>query len=316
MVRFFYQLSFIIGGMWLAASTYALPPAGDLVAREKRTTAKNRQPTKPENRLTTTVIIDAGHGGIDRGGIPRQRVPEKIMTLDVAQRLRAVLDANGYRVAMTRSSDVFVPLPTRVAIANSYRDAIFISIHFNSARRAGANGIETYFYSGESLPLASAIHYHVANGAPSPNRGVRRRGYYVLRRTRIPAVLVECGFLTNPTEAEYAQTSSYRQQLAEEIARGISGRSSVASAGARRVAAAETIPLQPFIDQTRVRDPDISHSKRSAKKTSSKKSAKSKKSSASSETESEKKASTQKKKTTDDDEGAPKKKPTPKKTED
>jgi len=217
---------------------------------------------------------------------------------------------------MTRSSDVFVPLPTRVAIANSYRDAIFISIHFNSARRAGANGIETYFYSGESLPLASAIHYHVASGAPSPNRGLRRRGYYVLRRTRIPAVLVECGFLTNPTEAEYAQTSSYRQQLAEEIARGISGRSSVASAGARRVAAAETIPLQPFIDQTRVRHPDISRSKRSAKKTSSKKSAKSKKSSASSETESEKKASTQKKKTTDDDEGAPKKKPTPKKTED
>src|SRR5437870_10777138 len=229
---------------------------------------------------STIVVIDAGHGGFDRGGIPGQKIPEKEMTLDVARRLKSVLTANGYRVVMTRESDVFVPLPTRVAIANSYRNAIFVCIHFNSTKRTGADGIETYFYSRDSLPLASAVHYFVAGGAPSPNRGVRRRGYYVLRRTRIPAVLVECGFLTNPTEAEYAQTSSYRQQLAEEIARGISGRSSVASAGARRVAAAETIPLQPFIDQTRVRHPDISRSKRSAKKTSSKKSAKSKKSSA------------------------------------
>lgn len=316
MLRFFNRLSFIAGGLWLATLTYAVPPPSAPVAREGRTTAKKR-PAAKERRLTTTVIIDAGHGGFDRGGIPRQRVPEKIMTLDVAQRLRAVLEANGYLVRMTRNSDVFVPLPTRVAIANSHRDAIFVSIHFNSARRAGANGIETYFYSRESLPLASAVHYHVASGAPSPNRGVRRRGYYVLRRTRVPAVLVECGFLTNPTEARYAQTSSYRQQLAEEIARGISGRSSVASAVARRVATAETIPLQPFIDQTRVRDSDRSRSKRSAKKASRKKSAKSKKSSASSETGSEKKASAQKKKTTDDDdEGPPKKKSTPKKTED
>jgi N-acetylmuramoyl-L-alanine amidase len=315
MLRFLYQLSFIIGGLWLATLAYALPPAGNPVARERRTTAKNRQPAAPEKRSTTTVVIDPGHGGFDRGGIPRQRLPEKIMTLDVAQRLRAVLEANGYMVVMTRNSDVFVPLPTRVAIANSYRDAIFVSIHFNSAQRAGADGIETYFYSRESLPLASAVHYNVASGAPSPNRGVRRRGYYVLRKTRIPAVLVECGFLTNPTEAQHAQTTSYRQQLAEEIARGISGRSTVASASARRVAAAETIPLQPFIDQTRVRDPDISRSKRSAKKTSRKKSANSKKSSASSETEPEKRASAQRKKTTDDEEGAAKKKSTPKKTE-
>lgn len=307
MLRFFNQFSLIIAGLWLANLAYSLPPAREPVARERRTPVKNRQPIARENRSVTTVVIDAGHGGFDHGGIPRQRIPEKIMTLDVAQRLRAVLEANGYLVRMTRNSDVFVPLPTRVGIANSYRDAVFVSIHFNAARRAGANGIETYFYSRESLPFASAVHYHVASGAPSPNRGVRRRGYYVLRRTRIPAVLVECGFLTNPTEARYAQTSTYRQILAEEIARGISGRSSVASASARKVAAAETIPLQPFIDQTRVRDPDISRSKRSAKKTSRKKSAKSKKSSASSE---------KKKKTTDDDEGATKKKSTPKETED
>src|ERR1041385_7398530 len=148
-----------------------------------------------------TVVIDAGHGGYDRGGIPGQRVSEKDMTLDVAQRLRSVLAASGYRVVMTRDSDVFVPLGTRSAIANSYRNAIFVSIHFNSATRRGASGIETYFYSRDSLSLASAIHHYVTGGAPSENRGVRRRGYYVLRRTNMPAVLVECGFLTNPTEA-------------------------------------------------------------------------------------------------------------------
>src|SRR6266513_3855422 len=136
------------------------------------------------------------------------------MTLDVAQRLRNVLAASGYRVVMTRDSDVFVPLGTRVAIANSYRNAIFVCIHFNSAGRVGANGIETYFYGRDSLPLASAVHHFVAGGAPSPNRGVLRRGYYVLRKTRVPAVLGVCGFLTNPTEAQYVQNASYRQKLA------------------------------------------------------------------------------------------------------
>src|SRR5213596_1520705 len=226
---------------------------------------------------STAVVIDAGHGGFDRGGIPGQRIPEKEMTLDVAQRLKTLLAASGYRVIMTRDSDVFVPLPTRVAIANSYGNAIFVCIHFNSAKRMGAGGIETYFYSRESLPLASAIHYYVAGGAPSSNRGVRRRGYYVLRRTSIPAVLVECGFLTNPAEGEYVQTASYRQKLAEEIAAGVRGRNSVGSAlSTTRVATSETIPLQPYMDQTKVTSSKHSKSKRSHKKSARKKKSSSK----------------------------------------
>src|SRR5213082_1817761 len=226
---------------------------------------------------STAVVIDAGHGGFDRGGIPGQRIPEKEMTLDVAQRLKTLLAASGYRVIMTRDSDVFVPLPTRVAIANSYGNAIFVCIHFNSAKRMGAGGIETYFYSRESLPLASAIHYYVAGGAPSSNRGVRRRGYYVLRKTNIPAVLVECGFLTNPTEAAYAQTASYRQKLAEEIATGVRGRNSVTSARtSTRVATSESIPLQPYIDQTKVAKSERPRSKRSHKKSARKKKSSSK----------------------------------------
>ena len=227
-----------------------------------------------------TVVIDAGHGGYDRGGIPGQRVSEKDMTLDVARRLKSVLAASGYRVVMTRDSDVFVPLGTRSAIANSYRNAIFVSVHFNSATRSGASGIETYFYSRDSLSLASAIHHYVAGGAPSDNRGVRRRGYYVLRRTNIPAVLVECGFLTNPTEAAYAQNASYRQKLAEAIAAGVGRRNSVASSrSTTRVATAESIPLQPYIDQTRVTKSKKSRSKRSAKKSTRKKKSSSKRSS-------------------------------------
>ena len=215
-----------------------------------------------ESGDSLTVVIDAGHGGHDRGGIPGQRVAEKNMTLDVAQRLRNVLSGAGYRVVMTRDSDVFVPLATRVAIANSYRNAIFVCIHFNATNRMGASGIETYFYSRDSLPLASAVHYYVTGGAPSANRGVRRRGYYVLRKTAIPAVLVECGFLTNPTEAAYAQTASYRQKLAEEIATGVRGRSSLGSAS--------------YIDQTKVAKSERHSSKRLHKKSARKKKSSSK----------------------------------------
>ena len=168
-----------------------------------------------------TIVVDAGHGGFDRGGVPGQRISEKDKTLDVAQRLKRILQADGYRVVMTRDSDVFIPLPTRVAIANSQRGATFVSIHFNCASRAGANGIETYYYRSDSASLAQSIHRNVLSGAPTENRGIRRRGFYVLRRTAIPSVLVECGFLTNPTEGSLALSANYRQKLAEQIARGI-----------------------------------------------------------------------------------------------
>lgn len=324
-MRQLFYLGFVVGVLSLASFAYALPPASDLTKRENRGLAprtspssqKSRETIPPESRPSTIVVIDAGHGGFDRGGIPRQRVAEKTMTLDVAQRLRAVLEASGYRVVMTRNSDVFVPLGTRVAIANSYRNAIFVCIHFNSATRRGASGIETYFYSRESLSLASAIHYYVSGFAPSSNRGVRRRGFFVLRRTRIPSVLVECGFLTNPNEAQYAQNASYRQRLAEEIARGVRNRSSV---GLSRVAAAETVPLQPFIDQTRMRDPNTS--RRRSKKSSRSKSSSAKKKSVkktSSDSDgdgSSKKKSAKKTSSSSDDDSRPKKKSTAAKSED
>src|SRR5450755_2037622 len=92
-----------------------------------------------EARAQRTIVLDPGHGGFDRGGVPYQRIAEKDKNLDVALRLRSILRGAGYRVVMTRDTDVFIPLGTRVAIANAYRDATFVSIHFNCASRSGAN---------------------------------------------------------------------------------------------------------------------------------------------------------------------------------
>jgi N-acetylmuramoyl-L-alanine amidase len=273
----------------------------------RTTTPTTKAVSREGPRPSTTVVIDAGHGGHDRGGIAGQRVDEKTMNLDVSLRLRSILQSYGYRVVMTRDTDVFIPLGTRVAIANSYRDAIFVCVHFNATSRRSASGIETYFYSSQSLPLASAIHYYVAGGAPSANRGVRRRGFFVLRRTTIPSVLVECGFLTNPTEASYAQNASYRQKLALEIAHGIQNRASVSRIpGATRIASTsastalepETVPLQPFLDQTHYRDPDLSRSKhrRSSKSSKSTSSNRKKSSDSDSDSDTPKKKSTKKKK--------------------
>jgi N-acetylmuramoyl-L-alanine amidase len=261
---------------------------------------------------STTVVLDAGHGGFDRGGIPRQVVAEKTMTLDVAQRVRKILGAAGYRVIMTRDSDVFVTLGERVRIANGYGNAIFVCIHFNSAARAGANGIETYYYSSQSAALAANIHRQVVAGTTSENRGIRRRGYYVLRHTSVPAVLVECGFLTNPTEARLVLQSSYRERLADRIADGIMGKP---ASNLRPVAAGlvrEPPPIrQPFNYNDFVRaEPERSRSSGSSRKstkiksTTKKSSSSSKKKSASSSTK--KKSSTsatkKKKKTAEPDE--------------
>ncbi len=172
-----------------------------------------------------TVVIDAGHGGHDRGGVPGMRYAEKIYTLDVARRLGANLRSAGYRVILTRGGDYFVGLDQRCAIANSQGNAIFVSVHFNSAPREGANGIETYFYSRRSAGLASSIHGRLVRATGTEDRRVRTRGFYVIRNTRVPAVLAECGFLTNRAEGgRIAGSGAYRQRLADALASGIRSR--------------------------------------------------------------------------------------------
>ena len=168
-----------------------------------------------------TVVIDAGHGGHDRGGIPGQRIGEKDLTLDVARRLQNILQNDGMKTVMTRSDDTFIPLPQRSAIANAQHDAIFVSIHFNSALRSGAAGIETYYYNSQAERVADRIQMGLMQVETGENRGVKRRAYYVLRKTRIPAVLAECGFLTNRNEGALCLQASHRQELASAIAKAI-----------------------------------------------------------------------------------------------
>lgn len=270
------------------------------------------RPAPAWSREFSTVVIDAGHGGFDRGGVPGQRIAEKTMTLDVSQRLAKNLRAAGYKVVMTRDSDVFVPLGERIRIANRYQSAVFVCVHFNSAPRVGANGIETYYYNTGSAELAANIHRQVVAGTTTENRGIRRRGYYVLRRATIPAVLVECGFLTNPDEARLVLQSSYRERLADWIADGIMGKraSHIRPVVAGLASVPPPIP-QPFNYNDFVRaEPERrpTHRRSSKKSSSRKKSTKKKSSSSSSKKKSssstKKKSSTsetKKKKTADSD---------------
>lgn len=169
-----------------------------------------------------TVVIDAGHGGFDRGGIPQNLMPEKNVALDVAQRLSRRLQDAGLRTVMTRNSDVFVTLGERVAIANAQKRAIFVSIHFNSALRPGACGIETYYgKSAAAKQLASMIQRNCMRTTNGENRGIKPANYFVLRKNRLIAVLVECGFLTNRQDASLAASREYRERLAAQIANAI-----------------------------------------------------------------------------------------------
>jgi N-acetylmuramoyl-L-alanine amidase len=170
------------------------------------------------------VVIDPGHGGSDRGGMPGQRLAEKGFTLDTAKRLARVLrNGTGIKVVLTRDDDTFVSLTERTNIANRYagRDAVFISIHFNAGRREGAYGIETYYNNQRGYRLAALVHPRVIQAMASIDRGVRRRGYSVLRKNRLPAILVECGFLTNSAEAARISDSHSRERLARAIADAI-----------------------------------------------------------------------------------------------
>jgi N-acetylmuramoyl-L-alanine amidase len=175
----------------------------------------------PAARNFTTVVIDAGHGGADPGGIAGQRYPEKPYTLDTAIRLRAILERDGLRTVMTRTNDTFISLPERVRIADTQHNAIFVSIHFNSSPNSSGYGLETYYYAANARPLADRIQARILSTLPTQNRGVKSRGYYVLRKPSIPAVLVEGGFLTNPDDARKILTPDFRQKLALSIAQAI-----------------------------------------------------------------------------------------------
>jgi N-acetylmuramoyl-L-alanine amidase len=170
--------------------------------------------------FAAVVVIDAGHGGHDQG-TRWYGLAEKTLALDVAKRVETILKRNGVTTIMTRRTDKFVPLESRAAIANRYRNALFVSIHFNSTRITAINGIETYYRSDRGRKVAYTIQQSLINKVSANNRGIKRAGYSVLKHTDGTAVLVECGFISNKSEANRCGTAAHRQKLAEAIARGI-----------------------------------------------------------------------------------------------
>jgi N-acetylmuramoyl-L-alanine amidase len=172
-------------------------------------------------RTFSTVVVDAGHGGKDSGAYRRFGPPEKSATLDVAQRLSKKLQESQLRVVMTRSDDTFIPLDTRVDIENQTKNSIFVSIHFNDSRRRGIKGYETYYHSGFASGLADRIQAKLLTMKGAVNRGVHVANFRVLRKATFPAVLVECGYLSNRAEGYEARSDDYREQLADKIAEAI-----------------------------------------------------------------------------------------------
>lgn len=168
----------------------------------------------------STVIVDAGHGGHDSGARARGLV-EKQLALDVAKRLRSELWP-GFKVVLMRDSDYFVDLDERVARSHRYGDAILVSIHFNYGSRP-RSGPETYYWRSDSYALAKRVQRNLSAMAPYErgNAGLVRRRLRLTRNPALPCILVECGYLTNANEARLVATSSYREKLAEAIARAI-----------------------------------------------------------------------------------------------
>ena len=175
---------------------------------------------KNTSRTFDTVVVDAGHGGKDAGA-RRYGPAEKVVALDVAQRLNRKLRESKFRTVMTRNSDVFVELDRRVAIGNKQDNSIFVSIHFNHARRRGIQGFETYYASPYARSLAQRIQQKLLTVPGARNRGVRTANFRVVKNAVYPSVLVECGFLTNRAEAGRARRAEYREMLADKIAEAI-----------------------------------------------------------------------------------------------
>jgi N-acetylmuramoyl-L-alanine amidase len=196
-----------------------------------------------------TVVLDPGHGGYDKGAVSAYGY-EKDFALDVARDIKPLLEAKGLEVKMTRNSDVFVPLELRARIANGSKDAIFVSIHFNATdANPAANGFEIFSLTprgapstaddalalrflnmqagspvdAPSLALSMSVYHSLLGHFSEFDRGIKRARFAVLRLTKIPAVLVEGGFLTERGESRLIARSAWREKLGQSIATGILG---------------------------------------------------------------------------------------------
>lgn len=167
------------------------------------------------------VTVDPGHGGADHGAMGPQGTREKDVTFAIAKRLSRLMEAGGMSVQMTRLKDVEILLRPRVEMANRNGSDVYISIHANSYGNKAVRGIETYYFADASYPLAKAIQKHLVASLKQPDRGVRKNNFYVVNHSRMPAALVEIGYLTNAEEEKLLRDADYQEKAAQAIYNGV-----------------------------------------------------------------------------------------------
>ena len=179
------------------------------------------------------ITIDPGHGGSDPGAIGPNGTMEKDITLAISKKLKAALEAKGAKVNMTRTTDVDVygpnasgpdELQARVDVGTANKSDIFVSVHINSFSNPNVGGISTYYYDKTQYDtrLASRIQAKIADESGfAGDRGIQPGNLYVLRRSLMPAILLELGFISNPKEEALLKKDNVQQQFADEVAAGI-----------------------------------------------------------------------------------------------
>lgn len=170
------------------------------------------------------IIIDPGHGGDDPGAVNGSKY-EKAATLAIAKKVACQLIEAGYTVALTRSTDRELSLPERCRFANGKDAAAYISIHLNAAESTKAEGLETWRYKSvgsTTKKLADEVHAELIAATGAVDRGVKTTtAFYVLKNTKAPAILVECGFISNGDECKKLFNATYQSKIAQAIAKGV-----------------------------------------------------------------------------------------------
>ena len=197
--------------------------SNSLISRIRSAMRAYTPPSVPQ-RVSGTVVIDAGHGGKDPGATSVLGFYEKGVNLSVALEVARLLEQRGLRVKMTRTDDYFVELEDRAAIANDLDADLFVSIHSDSFPESSRRGFTVYIANAaasSSRRAANAIARSMS-GTDLNSFGVQTANYHVLTETRGPAVLVELGYLSNRSEAALLRSSSFQDRLAQAVADGIS----------------------------------------------------------------------------------------------
>ena len=182
----------------------------------------SRSITKNVDRDYYKVFIDPGHGGYDNGAVENGVLEDEI-NLQISKKIEAKLKAKGVQVKMSRYDDTYLSLTDRTRMANNWGSDIFVSIHQNSTTNSSANGIETYYYSSrqDSRALATEIQNDLIQATNGVNRGVKTANYAVIKTASMSSSLVECGFISNQTEAINLSSNSYQDKVADGIVNGI-----------------------------------------------------------------------------------------------